>query len=51
MAGKQRRAKGEGEIYKRKDGRYEGRYTVQTTMGTKRKTVYGIKRSSLTNDW
>jgi len=30
-------------IYKRKDGRYEGRYTIQTPSGPKRKTVYGRK--------
>jgi len=28
-------------IHKRKDGRYEGRYTVQTPDGPKRKRVYG----------
>jgi integrase len=30
-------------IYRRKDGRYEGRYTVQTPDGPKRKRVYGRK--------
>ena len=30
-------------IYKRKDGRYEGRYTVQTPDGPKRKRVYRRK--------
>src|ERR687895_357645 len=30
-------------IYKRKDGRYEGRYTVQTPDGPKRKSVFGRK--------
>jgi integrase len=30
-------------IHKRKDGRYEGRYTVQTPDGPKRKRVYGRK--------
>jgi len=30
-------------IYKRKDGRYEGRYTVETPEGPKRKRVYGRK--------
>ena len=30
-------------IYKRKDGRYEGRYTIQTPDGPKRKRVYGRK--------
>ncbi|MDQ4107150.1 MAG: site-specific integrase, partial [Actinomycetota bacterium] len=39
-----RRVKGEGSISRRKDGRYEGRYTVQTPTGTKRKAVYGKTR-------
>jgi integrase len=30
-------------INKRKDGRYEGRYTVQTPDGPKRKVIYGRK--------
>jgi integrase len=32
-----------GRIYKRKDGRYEGRYTVHTPDGPVRKRVYGRK--------
>ena len=36
---------GEGGIRRRKDGRYEGRYTVQTATGPKRKTVYGKTRA------
>ncbi len=47
MAGKQRRAKGEGGIYKRQDGRYEGRYTVQTATRVKRKAVYGKTRADV----
>ncbi len=39
-----RRAKGEGGIYKRKDGRWAGQYTVDTAVGTKRKYVYGKTR-------
>jgi len=35
-------AKGDG-ITKRKDGRYMGRYTVQTPDGPKRKVIYGKK--------
>ena len=35
-------AKGDG-ITKRKDGRYMARYTIQTTDGPKRKTIYGSK--------
>lgn len=37
-----RRGSGEGTIsYRSKEGRYEGRYTVQTPKGPKRKVVYG----------
>ncbi len=39
-----RRGNGEGNIYKRKDGLYEARYTVQTEIGTKRRSVYGKTR-------
>ena len=35
-------AKGDG-ITKRKDGRYVGRYTVQTPDGPKRKMIYGYR--------
>ncbi len=34
-------ANGMGGIRRRKDGRYEARYTVQTATGAKRKTIYG----------
>jgi integrase len=44
MAGGTRRANGEGSISKRKDGRWEGRYSVETPLGTKRRTVYGKTR-------
>lgn len=40
-----KRPNGEGSIAQRKDGRYEGRYTVQTTVGPKRKAVYGKTRA------
>lgn len=43
--GRRRRANGEGMIYKRKDGRYEGAAYVLTTAGTqKRVRVYGKTR-------
>ncbi len=42
-----RRGNGEGSIRKRKDGRWEGRYTVQTPEGTKQKTVYGKTRKEV----
>lgn len=45
MAGK-RRAKGEGGIRKRKDGRWEGTYWVNTTEGIRKKcSVYGRTRT------
>ena len=39
--GKKAGANGEGGIRRRKDGRYEGRYTIQTATGAKRMAVYG----------
>ncbi len=39
-----RRAKGEGGIYRRKDGRWAGQYVVETTAGPKRRYVYGKTR-------
>ena len=39
-----RRAKGEGGIKRRKDGRCEGRYVVETAEGPKRRYVYGKTR-------
>src|SRR5215212_6456256 len=44
---KKRRGNGEGTIYKRKDGRYEARYTVHTTFGPKRKAIYGKRRAEV----
>ena len=45
MPGKKKRPNGEGSIARRKDGRYEGRYTVQTASGPKRRAVYGKSRA------
>ncbi len=42
-----RRANGEGSISKRKDGRWEGRYSVDTPLGQKRRTVYGKTRGEV----
>ena len=42
-----RRGNGEGTINRRKDGRWEGKYTVQTPSGTRRKTVYGKTRKEV----
>jgi integrase len=39
-----RRVNGEGNIYQRKDGLYEARYTVQTETGRKRRSVYAKTR-------
>jgi hypothetical protein len=36
---------GEGGVRRRKDGRWEARYTVQTATGPKRKTIYGKTRA------
>src|SRR3712207_4917723 len=42
-----RRGNGEGTITKRRDGRYEARYMVQTANGPKRKVLYGKTRSEV----
>lgn len=36
-----RRGNGEGTITRRTDGRYMGRYYVETPTGAKRKVLYG----------
>lgn len=41
---KERRAKGDGGIYRRKDGRWAGQYVVDTLEGPKRRYVYGKTR-------
>ena len=40
-----RRGNGEGTITRRKDGRWEARYYVQTVNGLKRKVLYGKTRA------
>src|SRR5215203_6908575 len=42
-----RRGNGEGTITRRKDGRWEARYTAQTANGPKRKVLYGKTRSEV----
>jgi integrase len=42
-----KRGNGEGSISKRKDGRWMARYTVQTSTGPKRKTLYGKTRAEV----
>jgi integrase len=39
-----RRGNGEGSIRRRKDGRWEGRYSVESAGGRQQKTVYGKTR-------
>ena len=42
-----RRGNGEGSIRKRKDGRWEGRYTAHTPEGRRQKAVYGVTRKEV----
>src|SRR5918995_1418803 len=42
-----RRGNGEGTITRRKDGRWEARYTVVTAKGPKRKVLYGKTRADV----
>jgi integrase len=42
-----RRGNGEGSIRRRKDGRWEGRYTIHAAEGRKQKTVYGRIRKEV----
>jgi hypothetical protein len=42
LARRKRRGSGEGAIsYRKKEEWYEGKHTVQTSSGPKRKTIYG----------
>jgi integrase len=42
-----KRGNGEGSITKRKDGRWEARYTIHTSAGPKRRTLYGRTRQEV----
>src|SRR5215207_11718427 len=42
-----RRGNGEGSISRRKDGLYMARYTVETTTGSKRKSLYAKTRKEV----
>jgi integrase len=42
-----RRGNGEGSITRRRDGRWEARYTAHTPSGPKRKAVYGKTRKEV----
>ncbi len=44
-----RRGNGEGTITRRKDGRWEARYYVQTVNGVKRKVLYGKTRAEVSD--
>lgn len=41
------RANGEGTYKRRKDGRWEGQYTVDTPSGVKRKSVYARTKTEV----
>lgn len=45
-----RRGNGEGNIYKRKDGLFEARYTVQTETGPKRRSIYAKTRKEVADE-
>ena len=42
-----KRGNGEGTYKKRKDGRWEAQYTIYTSSGTKRKSVYGRTKAEV----
>src|SRR5215218_6072633 len=42
-----RRGNGEGTITRRKDGRWEARYTIDAETGPKRKVLYGKTRAEV----
>src|SRR5215217_9760504 len=42
-----KRGNGEVSITKRKDGRWEARYTIHTSAGPKRRTLYGRTRQEV----
>ena len=42
-----RRGNGEGTVTRRKDGRWEAKYTVHTTGGPKRRALYGKTRAEV----
>src|SRR5919199_5894983 len=42
-----RRGNGEGSIYRRKDGRWVGQYTVSTAKGPKYRYIYGKTRQTV----
>src|SRR5437763_249138 len=42
-----KRGNGEGSIYRRKDGRWVGQYTVYTAKGAKYRYIYGKTRAAV----
>ena len=47
MGKDKRRGRGEGSIYRRKDGRWVGQYNLQTEPGKKTRYVYGKTRKDV----
>ena len=47
MAKKHGRANGEGTYKRRKDGRWEAQYTVDTPSGVKRRSVYARTKAEV----
>jgi hypothetical protein len=45
--GNERRGRGEGSIYRRKDGRWVGQYELRTDLGKKTKYIYGKTRKEV----
>ena len=45
--GNERRGRGEGSIYRRKDGRWVGQYDLRTDLGKKTKYIYGKTRKEV----
>jgi hypothetical protein len=45
--GNGRRGRGEGSIYRRKDGRWVGQYDLCTDIGKKTKYIYGKTRKEV----
>jgi hypothetical protein len=47
LVGNGRRGRGEGSIYRRKDGRWVGQYDLRTDHGNKTKYIYGKSRKEV----
>jgi hypothetical protein len=51
LVGNGRRGRGEGSIYRRKDGRWVGQYDLRTDLGKKTKYIYGKTRKEVASTW